>query len=36
LKQTFKQWHKKFGNVMFSNEFKINEVDKYVYVKKHK
>ncbi|KAK4838656.1 hypothetical protein QYF36_015417 [Acer negundo] len=33
LKQAPKQWHKKFDNAMMSNEFKINECDKCVYVK---
>jgi len=33
LKQVPKQWHEKFDKVMLSNEFKINEVDKCVYVK---
>ena len=33
LKQAPKQWHEKFDKVMLSNEFKINEVDKCVYVK---
>jgi hypothetical protein len=33
LKQAHKQWHEKFDKVMLSNEFKINEVDKCVYVK---
>ena len=33
LKQAPKQWHEKFDNVMMTNGFKINECDKYVYVK---
>ena len=33
LKQALKQWHEKFDNVMMASEFKINECDKYVYVK---
>ena len=33
LKQVPKQWHKKFDNAMMSNEFRINECDKCVYVK---
>ena len=33
LKQTPKQWHAKFDEVMLSNGFKINECDKCVYVK---
>lgn len=33
LKQAPKQWHEKFDNVMLSNDFKINEADKCVYVK---
>jgi hypothetical protein len=33
LRQTPKQWHTKFDKVMLPNEFKINEVDKYIYVK---
>ena len=33
LKQAPKQWHEKFDNVMISNDFKINECDKCVYVK---
>jgi len=36
LKQAPKQWHEKFDKVMLSTEFKINEVDKCVYVKKHR
>ena len=32
LKQTPKQWHDKFDNVMMSHNFKINECDKCVYV----
>ena len=27
------QWHEKFDSVMMTNEFKINECDKCVYVK---
>jgi hypothetical protein len=34
LKETHKQWHVKFEKVMLSNEFKINKVDRYVYMKK--
>ena len=33
LKQAPKQWHEKFDHIMLSNRFKINECDKYVYVK---
>ena len=33
LKQALKQWHEKFDNTIISNRFKINEYDKYVYVK---
>ena len=33
LKQAPKQWHEKFDHAMLSNGFKINECDKYVYVK---
>ena len=33
LKQAPKQWHDKFDNVMMSHDFKINECDKYVYLK---
>jgi len=33
LKKASKQWHEKFDKVMLSNEVKINEVDKCVYVK---
>ena len=33
LKQTPKQWHEKFDKVMLSNDFKINECDKCVYIK---
>ena len=33
LKQTPTQWHKKVDKVMLSNEFKINEVNKCIYVK---
>ena len=33
LRQTPKQWHTKFDKVMLPNQFKINEVDKYIYVK---
>ena len=33
LKQVPKQRHEKFYNVLLSSGFKINECDKYVYVK---
>ncbi|KAL0437633.1 UNVERIFIED_CONTAM: Retrovirus-related Pol polyprotein from transposon TNT 1-94 [Sesamum radiatum] len=33
LKQAPKQWHEKFDRTMLSNDFKINECDKCVYVK---
>ena len=33
LKQVPKQWHEKFYNIMMSHGFKINECDKFVYVK---
>ena len=33
LKQAPKQWHEKFDNAMITNGFKINEYDKYVYIK---
>ena len=33
LKQAHKQWHEKIDKVIFSNEFKINKVDKCVYMK---
>ena len=33
LKQAPKQWQEKFGNVMMSHDFKINECDKCVYIK---
>jgi hypothetical protein len=33
-KEAPKQWHVKFKKVMLSNEFKINKVDRYVYMKK--
>ena len=33
LKQSPKQWHEKFDNVMMSHDFKINGCDKCVYVK---
>ena len=33
LKQAPKQWHEKFDKVMLSNDFKINESDKCVYIK---
>jgi hypothetical protein len=36
LKQTTKQWHKKFDKVILLNKFKINEVNKCVYVKNRK
>jgi len=32
LKQASKKWHKKLSDVMLSNEFIINEIDKYIYV----
>ena len=28
-----KQWQEKFDNVVMSHDFKINECDKYMYVK---
>ena len=34
LKQASKQWHEKFDNAIISNDFKINESDKCVYVKR--
>jgi hypothetical protein len=34
LKEAPKQWHVKFEKVMLSNKFKINKVDRYVYMKK--
>ena len=34
LKQAPKQWYKKFDKAMLLNAFKINEVDKYIYIKK--
>nr|GFA76800.1 ATP phosphoribosyltransferase 1, chloroplastic [Tanacetum cinerariifolium] len=33
LKQAPKQWHQKFDHAMLESGFKINESDKYVYVK---
>lgn len=36
LKQAPKQWHEKFDHTMITNDFKINECDKCVYVKKIK
>ncbi|KAL4291419.1 hypothetical protein GQ457_14G021950 [Hibiscus cannabinus] len=33
LKQAPKQCHEKFDSVMMTNDFKINECDKCVYVK---
>jgi hypothetical protein len=33
LKQAPKQWHEKINKVMLSNKFKINKIDKYIYVK---
>ena len=33
LKQAPKQWHEKFDSAMLKNGFRINECDKYVYVK---
>lgn len=33
LKQVPKQWHEKFDKAMLSNDFKINECDKCVYIK---
>ena len=30
LKQTFKQWHEKFDNLVISNGYKINESDKCI------
>ena len=33
IKQASKQLHEKFDNVLMSQEFKINECDKCVYVK---
>ncbi|KAH9746354.1 CCHC-type domain-containing protein [Citrus sinensis] len=33
LKQAPKQWHEKFDHTMITSGFKINECDKYVYVK---
>jgi hypothetical protein len=32
-KKKLKQWHEKLDKVMLSNELKINEVDKCLYVK---
>ena len=36
LKQAPKQWHEKFDRAMVANGFRINECDKYVYVKNTK
>ena len=33
LNQAFKQWYKNFDEITLSNEFIINEIDKYVYLK---
>jgi hypothetical protein len=33
LKQAPKQWYENFDKVILSNEFKIIEVDKYIYVR---
>jgi hypothetical protein len=33
LKQAPKQWHEKINKVMLSNKFKINKINKYIYVK---
>jgi len=33
LKQAPKKWLEKFDNLMISNEFKVNESDKYIYYK---
>ena len=33
LKQAPKQWHAQFNQTMLSNGFKINECDKFVYIK---
>ncbi|GJZ16905.1 zinc finger, CCHC-type containing protein [Tanacetum coccineum] len=33
LKQTHKQWHQKFNEVVLSNGFLLNQFDKYVYSK---
>jgi len=33
LKQALKQWYKKIDKIMLANEFIINKVDKYVYIK---
>lgn len=33
MKQAPKQWHKKFDDIMMTNDFQINECDKCVYVK---
>ena len=32
LKQASKKWHEKFDDAMLSNEFRINECDKYIYL----
>jgi hypothetical protein len=33
LKQAFKQWYKNFDEIKLLNEFIINEIDKYIYLK---
>jgi hypothetical protein len=33
LKQASKQWHEKFNKVMLLNKFKMNKVDRCVYVR---
>jgi len=33
LQQAHKPWYEKFNKVMFLNEFKINKVDKHIYIK---
>ena len=33
LKQSPKQWYEKFGNLVISNDFRIDESDKFVYYK---
>nr|KAJ0189167.1 hypothetical protein LSAT_V11C800436000 [Lactuca sativa] len=33
LKQAQKQWHQKFDDVVLSNGFALNQVDKFVYIK---
>lgn len=35
LKQAPKQWHQKIDHTMLKHGFKINECDKYVYIKTH-